>query len=135
MIKITKYQVVNGEKSDDFPVKLTFKNNKEVEEFRKILEMEHHCFVKDFKGWRRVKDILFEKKEKITKKFVYHPPEVGSIVKVYVGRGARYGIAKEVKIIENIEFKREVVILKECEPVKLEECDYCLDENKVKFVG
>ena len=64
MIRITMYEVVNGDKSKPYEIDRTFKNDKEVEQFRKELEQKHNCFKTDFTGTKRVKQILFYKIEK-----------------------------------------------------------------------
>jgi len=63
MIRITMYEVVNGDRSTPYEIDREFKNNKEVEQFRKELEQKHHCFKKELMGPKRVKQILFRKIE------------------------------------------------------------------------
>ena len=62
MIRITMYEVVNGDKSKPYEIDREFKNDKEVEQFRKELEQKHHCYKTDFTGKKeKVKQIIFYK--------------------------------------------------------------------------
>jgi len=132
MIKIVKYEVVNGEKSSPYFIDKEFNTEKEVEDFRRKLERKHRCFKKTPFGEEKVKQILFYrlKVPKEIRRFLYGPPKKGKIVKVYMTqKKAKYGIIESVSIVND----QEVAILKECDAVPVNKVDYFLDSNKVIF--
>jgi len=63
MIQIIRYEVFDGEEDEIYHIDRKFRNDKEVEQFRKELEDKHQCFKTDFTGTKRVKQILFQKIE------------------------------------------------------------------------
>ena len=136
MIRITMYEVVNGEKGKPFIIDKLFKDNKEVEQFRLKLEAKHHCWKKTLTGTKKIKQILFYKTEqpKETKRFLNNPPKKGKRVKVYMDdKNVKYGIVIGNKVIELPYFFREIAVLKECSSFPISKCDYFLDKKKVIF--
>ena len=82
----------------------------------------------------------------VTENFIKEPTP-GDTVKVYLGDvKVAYGIVdslehifyvkriKRKKVFSNIRFQRQIVILKQGKYKKAEYCDFCLPEEKTRFI-